>query len=86
MCSETHNIQFSNIACDTSHQTLLFIYIWLPPVLLHSFHIQTAHLKVKGVSKLSGGVNMVNGESVPIISVAFPVGVSSQVQPLRELA
>ena len=29
---------------------------------------------------------MVSVESLPVISVLFPVGVSSQVQPLTELA
>ena len=45
-----------------------------------------AYLKVKGVAKPSGGVNIVYGESLPVISEMFPVGVSSQVHPLRVLA
>ena len=49
-------------------------------------HFSSAHLKVNGVTKPSGGVNIVYGESLPVISELFPVGVSSQVQPLRELA
>ena len=48
--------------------------------------LYNAHLKVKGVAKLSGGVNMVSVESLPVISVLFPVGVSSQVQPVTEFA
>ena len=48
--------------------------------------IPYAYLKVKGVSKPSDNVNMVYGESLPVIVVLFPVGVSSKVQPLTELA
>ena len=41
-------------------------------------HTRT-HMKVKGVGEPSGGVNTVYCESVPVVSVVFPVGVSSQV-------
>ena len=49
-------------------------------------YIDYAHLKVKGDDALSGGVNMVYGESVPVVVVLLPVGVSSQVHSVTELA
>ena len=54
------------------------MYIW--------YIVYNAHLKVKGDAKPSGGVNMVYGESVPVVVVLPPVGVSSQEHSLTELA
>ena len=83
------HIMRNSIYCSFWSNTIIIILYYIQYNAPKGWYTQNrtqAHLKVKGVEEPLGGVNIVYSESVLVVPVAFPVGVSSQVHSVTELA